>query len=134
MPEVRVGQKMPTSVTIAIVIVIAVLGILAFLYFLGSARGLELIHRQNISAILRVIEAQRLTNPNRPLREIYLSIAQERNERLKWLKRGHYLSLLSGAGCFDESTSMSPEEFARTAADVQYGIKISLAEGPRTHP
>jgi len=125
---------MPTSVTIAIVIVIAVLGILAFLYFTGSARGLELIHTQTISAVLRDMEAQRLTNPNRPLQEIYLLIAQKRNERLKWLNRGHYLSILSGAGCFDESTSMSPEEFARTTADVEYEIKISLAEVSRTHP
>ena len=112
----------------AFVIVGLILAAVVFLYFMGSSKGTDLIHRQTVRTILLVFEMEKRSKPNKPLHEIYLSIAQERNELSPTLRRENYLAILEVAGCFDESHVMKPEAFAEIAADAEGMIRKDLAE------
>jgi len=106
-----------------IVLVVIAIG-MAVVYFLGSPKGVRLIHKQSASTILLIVKAKQRSAPQTPLQQIYLSIAEERNKKLPWVADFNYLGILRDAGCFGPTTAPQPEQFAQLMADVEDKIKL----------
>lgn len=106
-----------------ILLVVIAIG-MAVVYFLGSPKGVLLIHKQSASTILLIVKAKQRSAPQTPLQQIYLSIAEERNRKLPWVANSNYLYLLSNAGCFDPVTPPQPEQFAELCANIEDKIKL----------
>jgi hypothetical protein len=96
----------------------------ALVYFMSSPTGMELIHKQSVSTILNAVKAIQSSAPQTPLHEIYYSLAEERNNKSKWLADFNYLYFLRDAGCFDPRTAPQPERFAELMASVEEKIRL----------
>ncbi|MEP6935373.1 MAG: hypothetical protein ABI988_15785 [Nitrospirota bacterium] len=96
----------------------------ALVYFLNSSWGVQVVHRQSVSTILNSVSALQRSAPQTPLEEIYYALAEERNNKSKWLVEFNYLHLLRDAGCFDPRTAPSPEQFAELMASVEEKIRL----------
>ncbi|MEP6959187.1 MAG: hypothetical protein ABI980_10705 [Nitrospirota bacterium] len=96
----------------------------AVVYFLNSSMGAQLVHQQSVSTILNGVNALQRSAPQTPLHEIYYALAEERNNKSKWLTEFKYLYLLRDAGCFDSRTAPSPEQFAELMASVEEKIRL----------
>jgi hypothetical protein len=96
----------------------------AVIFFLTSSMGMQLVHKQSVSAILNSVQAIQSSAPQTPLHEIYYSLAEERANKSKWLAEFKYLYLLRDAGCFDPRTAPQPEQFAELMASVEEKIRL----------
>lgn len=96
----------------------------ALVFFINSPRGMQLIHKKSASTILNRVTAIQSSAPQTPLHEIYYSLAEERNQKSKWLADFDYLYLLRDAGCFDPRTAPQPEKFAELMASVEEKIRL----------
>ena len=96
----------------------------ALVYFLTSARGMQLVRKKTVSAILNDVQAMHHSAPETPIHQIYYSIAEERTNKSKWLIEFEYLHMLRDAGCFDPRTAPQPEQFAELMASVEEKIRI----------
>ena len=106
-------------------IVLAVLAAgAALVYFLNSSWGMQLVHKKNVSNVLNGVNALQRSAPQTPLEEIYYSLAEERNNKSKWLAEFKYLHLLRDAGCFDSRTAPPPEQFAELLANAEEKIRL----------
>jgi hypothetical protein len=70
------------------------------------------------------VSALQRSAPQTPLEEIYYALAEERNNKSKWLVEFNYLYLLRDAGCFDPRTAPSPEQFAELMTSVEEKIRL----------
>jgi hypothetical protein len=93
-------------------------------YFLNSSMGVKLVHKQSVSNILNAVNALQRSAPQTPLHEIYYALAEERNNKSKWLTEFKYLYRLRDAGCFDSRTAPQPEQFADLMASVEEKIRL----------
>ena len=118
--------------TTVLIVVLALIAVLAILYFFGSKKGMKLIHSQTVRTIVYVVNSQLKSSPEKPLEQIYFSVAEHRNNKLPSLKKNDYLGHLARFGCFEHGTQMTPESFANTAADIEEFIKY--AEAARKFP
>lgn len=91
----------------------------ALVYFLNSSWGRQVVHKKIVSNILTGVNALQRSAPQTPREEIYYSLAEERNNKSKWLAEFNYLCLLRDAGCFDSRTAPPPEQFAELMANVE---------------
>lgn len=106
-------------------IVLAIIAAGAILvYFLNSPKGMQLVRKKSVQTILNDVKAIQSSAPQTPLHEIYYSLAEERNNKSKWLAEFGYLILLRDAGCFDERTVPQPEQFAELMASVEEKIRL----------
>lgn len=96
----------------------------ALVYFMGSPKGMQLVHKKSVSTILNDVTARQSLTPQTPLDEIYYSLAEERNNKSKWLADFNYLYVLRDAGCFDPRTAPQPEQFAELMASVEEKIRL----------
>ena len=96
----------------------------ALVFFINSPMGMQLIHKKSASTILNCVTAIQSSAPQTPLHEIYYSLAEERNQKSKWLADFNYLYLLRDAGCFDPRTAPQPEQFAELMASVEEKIRL----------
>ena len=96
----------------------------ALVYFLNSAWGTQLVHKQSVSTILNSVSALQRSTPQTPLEEIYYALAEERNSKSKWLAEFNYLYRLRDAGCFDSRTAPQPEQFAELMASLEEKIRL----------
>ncbi len=96
----------------------------ALVYFLSSPVGMQLVHKQSVSTILSGVNALQRSAPQTPLHEIYYALAEERNNKSKWLVEFKYLYLLRDAGCFDSRTAPASEQFAEFMASVEEKIRL----------
>ncbi len=96
----------------------------AVVYFIGSPMGMQLVHKKSVSTILSCVHAKHSASPQTPLDEIYYSLAEERNNKSKWLAEFDYLHTLRDAGCFDPRTAPQPERFAELMANVEEKIRL----------
>lgn len=96
----------------------------ALVFFIGSPMGLQLVHKKSVSTILNCVKAKQSSAPQTPLDEIYYSLAEERNNKSKWLAEFNYLYVLRDAGCFDPRTAPQPERFAELMASVEEKIRL----------
>ena len=96
----------------------------ALVFFMNSPMGMQLIHKKSASTILNSVTAIQSSAPQTPLHEIYYSLAEERNQKSKWLADFNYLYLLRDAGCFDPRTAPQPEQFAELMASVEEKIRL----------
>mgnify|MGYP001617412492 CR=1 FL=1 len=109
---------------LVVVGLLLVVGILAFLWFMGTPQGMKLIHRQTVRAVLCMVEDRQKAMPQESLAVVYQSVAQLRNDRLPGHQKEQYMQLLADAGCFNIGTSMSDEEFAETLVCIEDFIKL----------
>jgi hypothetical protein len=70
----------------------------ALVFFIGSPMGMQLVHKKSVSTILNCVKAKQSEAPQTPLDEIYYSLAEERNNKSKWLAEFNYLYMLRDAG------------------------------------
>ena len=96
----------------------------ALVFFIGSPMGMQLVHNKSVSTILNCVKAKQSEAPQAPLDEIYYSLAEERNNKSKWLAEFNYLYVLRDAGCFDPRTAPQPERFAELMASVEEKIRL----------
>jgi hypothetical protein len=96
----------------------------ALVYFMGSPKGMQFVHKKSVSTILSDVTARQSVAPQAPLDEIYYSLAEERNNKSKWLADFNYLYVLRDAGCFDPRTAPQPEQFAELMASVEEKIRL----------
>jgi hypothetical protein len=96
----------------------------ALVFFIGSPMGMQLVHKKSVSTILNCVKAKQSEAPQTPLDEIYYSLAEERNNKSKWLAEFNYLYVLRDAGCFDPRTAPQPERFAELMASVEEKIRL----------
>ena len=96
----------------------------ALVYFLNSSWGVQVIHKQAVSNILNGVSALQRSAPQTPLEEIYYALAEERNNKSKWLMEFKYLYLLRDAGCFDSRTAPSSQQFAELMASLEEKIRL----------
>lgn len=96
----------------------------AVVYFLNSSWGAQVVHKQAVSNILNGVSALQRSAPQTPLEEIYYALAEERNNKSKWLVEFKYLYLLRDAGCFDSRTAPSPQQFAEIMASLEEKIRL----------
>jgi hypothetical protein len=96
----------------------------ALVYFLNSSWGVQVVHKQAVSNILNGVSALQRSAPQTPLEEIYYALAEERNNKSKWLMEFKYLYLLRDAGCFDSRTAPSPQQFAELMASLEEKIRL----------
>jgi hypothetical protein len=96
----------------------------AVVYFLNSSWGVQVVHKQTVSNILNGVSALQHSAPQAPLEEIYYALAEERNNKSKWLMEFKYLYLLRDAGCFDPRTAPSPQQFAELMANLEEKIRL----------
>ena len=96
----------------------------ALVFFIGSPMGMQLVHKKSVSSILNCVKAKQSEAPQTPLDEIYYSLAEERNNKSKWLAEFNYLYVLRDAGCFDPRTAPQPERFAELMASVEEKIRL----------
>ena len=109
-----------------IVITVIVVGA-ALVYFIGSPMGMQLVHKKSVSTILSCVQAKQSSAPQTPLDEIYYSLAEERNNKSKWLAEFNYLYLLRDAGCFDPRTAPQPKQFAELMANLEEKIRLQAS-------
>ena len=106
-------------------IVLAIIAAGAILvYFMMSPSGMQFVRKKSVQTILNDVRAIQSSAPQTPLHEIYYSLAEERNNKSKWLAEFDYLLLLRDAGCFDERTVPQPEQFAELMASVEEKIRL----------
>src|SRR2546425_6426274 len=115
------GSMIFTGVVVTLILVA---GILALLWFMGTPKAMQWVHRQTVRTVLRAIEAKLEATPQESRTTIYQSVAQWRNDRFSGHQKEHYMQLLADAGGFNSDTSMSPEEFAETLAHIEDHIKL----------
>ena len=96
----------------------------ALVYFLNSSWGIQVVHKRSVSTILNSVSALQRSAPQTPLEEIYYALAEERNNKSKWLAEYNYLNRLKDAGCFDPRTAPSPEQFAELMANAEEKIRL----------
>ena len=72
----------------------------ALVFFIGSPMGMQLVHKKSVSTILNCVKAKQSSAPQAPLDEIYYSLAEERNNKSKWLAEFNYLYVLTGCRMF----------------------------------
>ena len=96
----------------------------ALVYFLNSSWGVQVVHKQAVTNILNGVRALQRSAPQTPLEEIYYALAEERNNKSKWLTEFKYLYLLRDAGCFDSRTAPSPQQFAELMASLEEKIRL----------
>jgi hypothetical protein len=96
----------------------------AVVYFLNSSWGTQVVHKQIVSNILSGVNALQRSAPQTPLEEIYYALAEERNNKSKWLAEYNYLYRLRDAGCFDSRTAPPPEQFAELMANLEEKIRL----------
>ena len=111
-----------TEVLLSILAIIAAGA--AVVYFLNSSWGVEVVHKQSVSTILNCVSALQRSAPQTPLEEIYYALAEERNNKSKWLVEFNYLHRLRDAGCFDPRTAPPPEQFAEFMASLEEKIRL----------
>ena len=106
-------------------IVLAIIAAGAILvYFMMSSTGMQFVRKKSVQTILNDVRAIQSSATQTPLHEIYYSLAEERNNKSKWLAEFDYLFLLRDAGCFDERTAPQPEQFAELIASVEEKIRL----------
>ena len=106
-------------------IILAVIAVGALVvYFLNSSWGVQVVHKKIVSDILNGVSARQRSAPQAPLEEIYYALAEERNNKSKWLTEFKYLYRLRDAGCFDSRTAPQPEQFAELMASVEEKIRL----------
>jgi len=93
-------------------------------YFMMSPAGMRFVRKKSVQTILNDVRAIQSSAPQTPLHEIYYSLAEERNNKSKWLAEFDYLFLLRDAGCFDQRTAPQPEQFAELIASVEEKIRL----------
>jgi hypothetical protein len=96
----------------------------ALVFFIGSPMGMQLVHNKSVLTVLNCVKAKQSEAPQTPLDEIYYSLAEERNNKSKWLAEFNYLYVLRDAGCFDPRTASQPERFAELMASVEEKIRL----------
>jgi len=99
----------------------------ALVYFLNSSMGMQLVRKKTVSTILNDVHAIQSSAPQTLLHDIYYSLAEERNNKSKWLAEFNYLYLLRDAGCFDPRTAPQPEQFAELMASVEEKIRLQAS-------
>jgi hypothetical protein len=109
-----------------IVLVIIAAGA-TLVYFMNSPRGMQLVRKKTVSAILSSIRAIQSSAPETPLHDIYYAFAEERTNKSKWLTEFNYLYKLRDAGCFDPRTAPQPEQFAELLASVEEKIRLQAS-------